>query len=339
MVDIKNIFLPDLNTRLLQEDLEKLSDSFKLLNDTISDVSSEASSAANYLKEELEHTSKIFLSTIDLIDDFVLVENGDGTWKILNQFGLNLYDLKYDDVIGKTCQELAEEFPQYAETFLYCYEIDELTWNSGKPHREIMSFIFHDKMHHFDVIKTPIFNADGSRKEIITIGRDITELKNEELRNKACTNALNVASDNICIFDDSGIIIFCNDHMINEFEFIEHSNIEGKHINIISEVHFSTEKIGEIWETISNNIPWRGFTKLHTLNKKEIEGQTTILPVMNGCTHPAYFICMIKTKNYCPLIKHSKFPTCCNKPLECLLTSDYTLCTQNTHAKKQQKIK
>lgn len=331
MIDIHNLFSPDLKQRLLQDDLEKLSNSFKLLNETISEVSSEATSAANYLKNEIEHTSRIFLSTIDMIDDFVLIEDGEGKWKILNKFGLDLHNLSFEQVIGKTCTELATEFPEYSESFNYCHQIDELTWESKKPHREIMSFPFNGNLLHFDVVKTPIFNEDGTRKEIITIGRDITNIKNELTRNKACFDALNAASDNICIFNHSGTIIFCNNHMIKEFEFQDHSIIEGRNINIISNEHFPTEQTGEIWETITKNITWRGYTKLKTLFDKPIGGQTTILPVMNGLPHPEYYICIIKTKNYCQLSKNKQFPTCCNRPLNCLLVRPNSPCLQNNH--------
>lgn len=322
MINVNNIFSPELKSEILQEDLEKLSNSFKLLRETADQVSNEANSTANFLREKLHDTTFRFFSVIDAIDDLVVIKDEHGRWKTLNKFGQKLYGLRPDQFMGKTDLELAELFPNHAEGLHYCNKTDELAWNSNRFHREIESFSVNGPVLHFDMIKTPVFYDNGSRKELIVIGRDVTELKNSQIINKACTDALNNASDNIIIFDNSETIIFCNDHMIHEFEFQNHQVIEGKKIDIISSGYRTDEQIQEIWNTIRNNMPWHGFSRLKSFFGDPIDGLVTILPVMNGLPHPAYYICMIKTKNYCSLIKDKKIATCCNRPLDCFLVAD-----------------
>lgn len=291
---VNNMFSDDLKQRLLQKDLEKLTESFKLLNETISDVSTEAAFAAEYLKNEIEHTSKIFLSTIDMIDDFILIEDGVGRWKVLNQFGLNLHGLTYDQVIGKTCTELANEFPDYTESFNYCHKIDELTWESKKAHREIMTFPFNGKLLHFDVIKTPIFNEDGSRKEIITIGRDITDYIGMQERRNACSKALNQASDNILIVDHNKIISFANDISVRTFGFNKHEEIEGLSILELILHERYKETVDSLWMTVNSNFPWNGVIKFMHTSGHAFSAHTSVIPIMNGHITPIYFIFVIK---------------------------------------------
>jgi PAS domain-containing protein len=326
MINLNNLLSSDFKKQALQDDLEKLSNSFRALKETINDVSSEANSTAIFLKENSEHVSVLFLSLIDMIDDIIIIKDYKNRWKILNKTGLDLFKIPYDELLNFSCLELADLHPHLYDTFIHCHNTDELAWNSKTSFRETMSFSINDNWEYFDIIKTPIFNMDGSRKELIAIGRNITDLKSENLRNKVCFDALNAASDNICIFNAKGTIIFCNDNMIKEFKLGNHNSIEGKHINTISNDDVFTNSTSEIWQTINNNISWKGFIKLKDLKENPIKGQTTILPVMNGSSHPSYFICMIKTKYYCRLSKDTKFDTCCNKAVNCLLVSPNSSC-------------
>jgi PAS domain-containing protein len=132
-----------------------------------------------------------------------------------------------------------------------------------------------------DIVSTPIFNLDGTRKELVTIGRDVTD---EYVKNKSLTayfNALNAASDIIFIVDDKGKIFFCNEKFIEYFKCSCHTS---KREHTFHEI-FSDINAGEIWNHISENRVWVSNYRDMVLN---------ITPMMNGRPKPIFYICTLK---------------------------------------------
>lgn len=132
------------------------------------------------LNTSKEHKEK--LSTlINSMVDFVNFKDGEGRWIEANNFGLKLFQLENVDYKGKKDSELAEYTDFYREALIYCESSDEETWKNGKITRceEIIPMPDGTEKH-FDTIKVPLFNDDGSRKGLVVIGRDITDKKEAE---------------------------------------------------------------------------------------------------------------------------------------------------------------
>ena len=278
----------------VNDEIKKLSHSFQLLHETSNQVSEEANNTAKYLQEKLQETTYRFFSVIDAISDLVIIKDSDGRWVTLNKFGQELYGFSSDDYYNKTNKELIELFPIHAEGFANCIITDEKAWKSKKYYRGVESFEINDKLYHFDIVKTPIYNEDGTPKELIIIGRDITELKNTELKNKAFTGALNSASDNIFIMNNSGTIILSNDSFLKTFKFKEHSDIEGKNIAIIKSGKMPEDFYPYMWTRIRKNKIWSNKIIAKDMLGNCIETLFTIVPVMNGLPEPIYYICSMK---------------------------------------------
>ncbi|QOY36542.1 ATP-binding protein [Anaerobacillus isosaccharinicus] len=132
------------------------------------------------LNSSKEHKEK--LSTlINSMIDFVNFKDGEGRWIEANNFGLKLFQLENVDYKGKKDSELAEYTDFYREALIYCESSDEETWKNGKVTRcEEIIPIPDGGEKHFDTIKVPLFNDDGSRKGLVVIGRDITDKKMAE---------------------------------------------------------------------------------------------------------------------------------------------------------------
>lgn len=282
---------------LLHDDLSKLAESFKLLKETTEQVSTEATSTAMYIKEQLTDTTYRFFSVIDAVNDLIIVKDGEGRWRTLNTFGENLYGFKREDYFNKTDLELAEEFPHLADGFRYCAITDEKAWESKSYIREIETFTIDYSLRHFDVMKTPIFLPNGERKELVVIGRDITEFKNIELKNKAFISAINSASDNIFIIDSEGVVMLCNDSVLKTFGFNNHECIEGKKISIISSGKMPKEVFKDLWDTVKSNNIWSGIIINKHMLGHFINCKVTAIPVMNGEPEPIYYICTMKILN------------------------------------------
>lgn len=133
--------------------------------------------------QELEREKEKLLSLINSMVDFVNFKDGQGRWIEVNTFGLELFQLQGVDYKGKKDSELAEYSEFYSEALLYCEESDELTWKSGAVSRsEEMIPLPDGNFKTFDTIKVPLFNEDGTRKALVVIGRDITQMKAAEDR-------------------------------------------------------------------------------------------------------------------------------------------------------------
>lgn len=292
---MKDLSFDTSNPNVMQSDLEKLSESFKLLRDTTNQVASEANATAMYLKEKLHDTTFRFFSVIDNIEDLVLIKDAEGKWKTLNKFGQNLYRLSPIDYVGKTDLELAEAFPEHAKGFAYCDYTDQLTWKIRKSRREIESFEICGKVHHFDVVKTPIYCSNGHKKELVVIGRDVTELVEAQERASVCSGALNKASDNILIVDSNGMISFSNDALLQTFGFAKHSELERHSLSSLVFFEKNQELYENMWNTIRSNHSWVGVMPFSHRHGSSFQGQMSIIPVMNGHVEPIYYICVIKT--------------------------------------------
>ncbi|ANB61341.1 ATP-binding protein [Anoxybacteroides amylolyticum] len=115
---------------------------------------------------------------INSMPDFVCFKDREGRWLRVNDFGRKLYHLENVDYYGKTDLDLGEMVPFFKEAFAYCIKTDEETWQKGTMTRAQESFMVPSgEMKTFDVIKVPLFDENGERKGLLTIGRDITQQK------------------------------------------------------------------------------------------------------------------------------------------------------------------
>lgn len=128
---------------------------------------------------QLKDTEKLLRNVIDASPDFINVKDADNRWIEANNSSLALFQLNTLDYKNRTDIELSElSDPAFKEAFSQSRISDELTWISGKASRnEAIIALPHGGEKILDVIKVPLFNDDGSRQGLVTLGRDITERK------------------------------------------------------------------------------------------------------------------------------------------------------------------
>ena len=294
---IKKFFsIPDLRKtedEISKKDVEKLDNSFRLLRTTTNAVTEAATEAARALEERLLETEYRFFSTIDAIDDFVIIKDGLGRWKTVNKAGQQIFNWIHGEYHDKTDLELARMYPIFTEALSLCSESDERAWRSGKSFRSQECIPYGPGGYRcFDVLKTPIFDENNKRKEMIIIGRDITEELEKQRRMKAAFVALNSVSDNIIILDYRGNVFFCNDVFLMSFGISSYESIIGKHVcDIINIPEFD-----DMWEIASQNGKWDGTCTgdgdLYTKDGHDI----SVTPMMNGQPYPIYYICTLRPK-------------------------------------------
>lgn len=126
----------------------------------------------------VEEKSDLLFQMVEHNPDIVCVKDGEGRWLLANSAELKLFGLEDLSYYGKTSAELAEYVPFYREVMKLCMDTDELAWQAGKLNRleETIPMVDGRKII-LDTIKIPSFNADGTRKYLIVLGRDVSILK------------------------------------------------------------------------------------------------------------------------------------------------------------------
>ncbi len=132
-------------------------------------VKQEENEAVTAEKEKLE-------ALINSMVDFVNFKDGEGRWTQANDFALKLFQISHVDYKGKKDSELGAYSAFYKEALEYCETSDEEAWKLGKISRWTEEVPMPDgTTKTFDTLKIPHFHEDGTRKELVVVGRDITE--------------------------------------------------------------------------------------------------------------------------------------------------------------------
>lgn len=137
------------------------------------------------LEERLRDNEEQLHTLIDAIPDSILFKDEEGRWLKANTFALSFYNLNDVAYVGKTDSEMSKQSDMFSELLPISSASDQQVWESGQLTRYEDKVATSDgRTIFFDVIKVPIFNPDGSRKGLVTVGRDITERKRVEQRNQ-----------------------------------------------------------------------------------------------------------------------------------------------------------
>ncbi|MNI18592.1 Sporulation kinase E [compost metagenome] len=133
------------------------------------------------MSEELIGSEKRLRTLINSMPDFVIFKDDQGRWIEANDVALASLRLEGTNYQGMTDNELAASNEFYRETFLQFTVSDHRAWEKGSLFRsqEVISNSS-DNAAIYDIFKIPVYHADGRRKGLFIIGRDITDLKQTE---------------------------------------------------------------------------------------------------------------------------------------------------------------
>ncbi|MBW3585379.1 MAG: PAS domain S-box protein [Cyanobacteria bacterium 0813] len=115
---------------------------------------------------------------MNAMPDIVCFKDGEGRWQEANQAILEVFELEKIDYRGLKDSELGELSSFYREALQACEVSDREAWEKGKLSRgEEVIPRSNGTVKIYDLIKVPVFHPDGRRKNIVILGRDITEYK------------------------------------------------------------------------------------------------------------------------------------------------------------------
>ncbi|MCC3357672.1 ATP-binding protein [Bacillus sp. REN16] len=132
----------------------------------------------DYIKA-LEEQNEL-TTLINAMPDFVCFKDGEGRWIRVNRYAYELFNLHSDIYKNNTDLEIAQMYPEFEEFLIRNFQLDEETWEKGEKTRNEQSIMIPSgEVKTFDVIRVPLFE-EGKRTGLVTIGRDISNVKAAE---------------------------------------------------------------------------------------------------------------------------------------------------------------
>ncbi len=189
-----------------------------------------------------DEPAELLGTLIEALPDAIFFKDGAGRWRVVNAAGLRLFHLAGQPWEGRTDRELGRMYPALADAFDTCHRDDEAAW-AQRARYDTLEYISDPdtgETHAFEVTKVPLFHANGERRGLVIIGRDITARKRMEeieLRQRANLRRLSeiAALSHLPLAEQfKQALALGAAHLGLEFGIVSH--IEGDTYHIVSQV-------------------------------------------------------------------------------------------------------
>jgi diguanylate cyclase (GGDEF)-like protein/hemerythrin-like metal-binding protein/PAS domain S-box-containing protein len=195
---------------------------------------------------------------IETLPDAIYFKDGGGRWQIVNSTGLSLFGLDGNsNWRGKTEADLALATPALTVPLQACTLSDERTWQHGRPSRGEELIPRPDGVHTFDVIKVPLFEADGRRKGLVIVGRDVTEHKKAEESLRLAASVFANTHDGVVITDPDGTIVEVN-QAFTRLTGYTREEVIGGNPRILRSGLQDAPFYKRMWDTLREKDCWQG---------------------------------------------------------------------------------
>lgn len=120
----------------------------------------------------IREQEKLVLNLIDSMPGIVIFKDSDGQWLRANRAALDTFQLNGIKYYGKHDSQLAEH-SNNPKAMLHCIGTDKEAWDKGS------TLILEEQVEntYWEVQKQPIYKETLSKKGIIVLSKDITEVK------------------------------------------------------------------------------------------------------------------------------------------------------------------
>jgi PAS domain S-box-containing protein len=249
----------------------------------------------NKLGKERRDRQVMLDTIITSSQDVIIVKDAIGRWKLLNEAGKLLYGFTDSDYLNCTDDEIAYKFPTLADSLSICMDTDRTAWTARSATRsEEIVLDKHGKKMFYDVIKTPTFDRDGHRHELIITARNVTMLKEKRASVTIAHTALNASTDMVCITDNVGLVVFANKKLIQTYKFQDYYEIVGKKMSAVRHPETPDSMYKEMWSTINAGNMFQTTFMNRDLEGNDVKVFTTIMPIVDEELSTPYFICIQK---------------------------------------------
>lgn len=234
------------------------------------------------LKQNLHKEAEEKLQTLlDTMPDGVWFKDGDGRWLAVNKSGLALFGLENAGYQGKRDAEQAPEGSFHFPALAHCQNTDKAAWDAGRLSRveeRVPQPNGIDRT--FDVLKVPLFNADGSRKGLVVLGRDITVEKEALAEQRRLASAVEQSDEAIFVIDTKGLIQYVNPALERMTGYTKEEVI-GKSPALLESGKTPPSTIQAVKRALRAGVSWSGGFVNRRKDGVEYEVSTTVSPVFD----------------------------------------------------------
>jgi diguanylate cyclase (GGDEF)-like protein/PAS domain S-box-containing protein len=199
------------------------------------------------------------LTLINASPDFIAFKDGEGRWQVANDAGLAMYGLSGMSYQDKTDAQLAEMTPpEFAESLRICTTTDEQAWRAGAMTKSMEMITVPDGSKlYFDVVKIPLFELDETRKALIVMGRNVTELVLVREDARLATRVFENSQEAILVTDAENRIIKVNP-MFTEVTGYSAEEVYGLNPRILASGRHPKEFYQQMWRMLRVDGHWHG---------------------------------------------------------------------------------
>jgi len=219
---------------------------------------------------------------MNAMPDIVCFKDGEGRWQEANQAILEVFELEKIDYRGLKDFQLGELSSFYREALQACEVSDREAWAKGKLSRgEEMIPRSDGTVKIYDVIKVPVFHPDGRRKNIVILGRDITEYKQTRDELVRLASIVESSDDGIVGKTLTGTIMSWNAGAEKIYGYSA-AEIKGKSIEILA-IPERPKEMPQILENIRAGASIDHYETVHLRKDgQQIDVSLTISPIKDA---------------------------------------------------------
>jgi two-component system, OmpR family, sensor histidine kinase VicK len=221
-------------------------------------------------------------SLMNAMPDIVCFKDGDGRWQEANQAILQLFELSPDEYRGLKDSELGELSTFYQQALVACEVSDRAAWHRGNISRGEEVIPRSDGTTKiYDVIKIPLFYPDGKRKNIVILGRDITEHKQARDELVRLASIVESSDDGIIGKSLTGTIMSWNAGAEKIYGYSA-TEVKGRSIEILA-IPSRPNEMSQILANIRAGATIDHYETLHLRKDgKQIDVSLTISPIKDA---------------------------------------------------------
>lgn len=110
----------------------------------------------------------------------IVLKDTESRWLEASEKTMEIFGLDKARVIGKTDKELGDMYPHYKECVSYFFESDMRAWQTKERIQTVETVAVDGTERMYEVVKIPIYDADGVPESLVVMGRDITDMLESE---------------------------------------------------------------------------------------------------------------------------------------------------------------
>jgi diguanylate cyclase (GGDEF)-like protein/PAS domain S-box-containing protein len=237
-------------------------------------------SRAREVTETLRLSEKRFQSTIESIPDAICLKDAKSRWLVTNEAAKRLYHLHEIPWQGKTEDELAKLNPEFYSAHQTSLLGDAATWEAG----EMMVFsefstTKDNQRLDLEVRKVPVYDAQGHRQALVTIGRDVT-VKNQTEADLRIAAIAFESQESMMVSDANRMILRVNQSFANMTGYTA-EDVVGKPVDIFRAGSHDESFYDVMWESVNKEGAWQGEIQNKRKNGDVYSGHVSINAVKN----------------------------------------------------------